>query len=160
MTGTRAEGRQGFALVVYREDGRWEAGVLPDRLVGDLDGLVAAVRQQPGGGSAIGLVDVADEFFVALRVLPDGEPRVLLSDASAATDWDLAAAAFGRIQPDAVPPDDVVPAGDLTLFDDLGLDSGELLAILSDMDAYADEMIGSIAGRVGFADVFERAITQ
>jgi putative tRNA adenosine deaminase-associated protein len=51
-----------------------------------------------------------------------------------------------------------VPAGDLAIFDDLGLDSSELLAILSDIDAYADEMIGSIAGRVGFADVFDRAL--
>jgi putative tRNA adenosine deaminase-associated protein len=153
-----AEGREGFAVVVYREDGMWEAGVLPDRLVADLDGLVAAVRQQPGGGTAIGLVDVADEFFVALRVRSDGEPRLLLSDASAAADWDLAAAALSRIEPEASPPDEVVPAGDTHLFDDLGLSAAELMEILGDIDAYADEMIGSIAGRLGFADAFDRAL--
>jgi putative tRNA adenosine deaminase-associated protein len=150
--------REGFAVVVYREDGQWEAGVLPDRLVGDLDGLVAAVRQQPGGGTAIGLVDVADEFFVALRVRADGEPRLLLSDASAAFDWDLAAAALARIEPQASPPEDVVPAGDVSVFDDLGLPSADLLEILGDVDAYADELLGSIAGRVGFADALDRAL--
>jgi putative tRNA adenosine deaminase-associated protein len=153
-----AEAHGGFAVVVYRDDDQWEAGVLPDRLARDLDGLLAAVRQQPGGGTAIGLVDVADEFFVALRVRQDGEARVLLSDASAAADWELAAAALDRIEPDTEPPDEVIPAGDLAIFDDLGLDSAELLAILSDIDAYADEMIGSIAGRVGFADVVDRAL--
>jgi putative tRNA adenosine deaminase-associated protein len=152
------EERTGFAVVVYREDGQWEAGVLPERLVDDLDGLVAAVRQQPGGGTAIGLVDVADEFFVALRVRADGEPRLLLSDASAAGDWDLAAAALRRIEPEAQPPVDVVPAGDTSVFDDLGLPSTELLEILGDIDAYADELLGSIAGRVGFADALDRAL--
>jgi len=92
------------------------------------------------------------------RVRTDGVPRVLLSDASAAADWELAAAAYDRIDPHGEPPDEVIPAGDLAIFDDLGLDSAELLAILSDIDAYADEMIGSIAGRVGFATVFDRAL--
>ena len=150
--------RQGFAVVVYREDEGWEAGMLPDRLVEDLDGLVAAVRQQPGGGSAIGFVDVADEFLVALRVRGDGEARLLLSDASAAGDWDLAARVLDRIDPDGAPSEDVVPAGDLDIFGDLGLDSAELLEILSDLDAYADEMLTSIGQRVGFAAALDRAL--
>ena len=150
--------RDGFAVVVYREDEGWEAGMLPDRLVDDLDGLVAAVRQQPGGGSAIGFVDVADEFLVALRVRADGEARLLLSDASAAGDWDLAAQVYGRIEPAGTPPEDVVPAGDLDIFGDLGLASTDLIAILGDLDAYADEMLTRIGEQLGFAGVLERAL--
>src|SRR3954468_3231372 len=148
--------REGFALVVYREDNGWEAGMLPDRLMGDLDGLVAAVRQQPG--AAIGFVDVADEFLVALRVGADGEAALLLSDGSAAGDWDFAASVLGRIAPDAPPPQDVVPVGDLDLFRDLGLDSNELGEIFGDLDAYADEMLASIAGRCGFASAVDGAL--
>jgi putative tRNA adenosine deaminase-associated protein len=150
--------REGFAVVVYREDAGWEAGMLPDRLMTDLDGLVAAIRQQPG--TAIGFVDVADEFLVALRVKADGEASLLLSDGSAAGDWDFAASVLGRIDPAAAPPDDVVPIGDLDLFGDLGLDASELGEILSDLDAYADEMLASIAGRLGFASALDRALER
>jgi putative tRNA adenosine deaminase-associated protein len=148
--------REGFAVVVYREDNTWEAGTLPTRLMNDLDGLIAAVRQQPG--TPIGFVDVADEFLVALRVRPDGEAALLLSDGSAAGDWDLAGSVLRRVDPEREPPDDVVPVGDLNLFDDLGLDSGELGEILGDLDAYADEMLASIAGRLGFAGALDRAL--
>jgi putative tRNA adenosine deaminase-associated protein len=54
--------------------------------------------------------------------------------------------------------DDVWPAGDLAVFTDLGLDPMELGAILSDVDAYADEMLSTLARRLGFADAFERAM--
>jgi putative tRNA adenosine deaminase-associated protein len=148
--------REGFAVVVYREDDGWEAGMLPDRLMGDLDGLVAAVRQQPG--TAIGFVDIADEFLVALRAKADGAVALLLSDGSAAGDWDLAASVLGRVDPATAPPEDVVPIGDLDLFADLGLDAGELGEILGDLDAYADEMLASIAGRLGFASALDRAL--
>jgi putative tRNA adenosine deaminase-associated protein len=151
-----AEGREGFAVVVYREDTAWEAGVLPDRLVEDLDGLVAAVRQQPG--TALGFVDVADEFLVAARVGPDGNPSFLLSDGSAAGDWPLAASVLERIDPAGTPPEEVVPMGSLDLFDDLGLGSTDLAEILGDLDAYADEMLASIAKRLGFAAALDRAL--
>jgi putative tRNA adenosine deaminase-associated protein len=52
----------------------------------------------------------------------------------------------------------VLPAGDLDVFDDLGLDAMELGAILSDVDAYADEMLSTLARRLGFADAFERVV--
>ena len=130
--------------------------MLPDRLVEDLDGLVAAVRQQPG--TAIGFVDVADEFLVATRVRGDGEAALLLSDGSAAGDWDLAAMVLGRIDPDVAAPEEVAPVGDLHLFDDLGLNSADLSEILGDLDAYADEMLASIAKRLGFAAALDRAL--
>jgi putative tRNA adenosine deaminase-associated protein len=151
-----AEGREGFAVVVYREDAAWEAGLLPDALVEDLDGLVAALRQQPG--TAIAFVDVADEFLVAVRVRPDGEAVFLLSDGSAAGDWDLAKRVLHRIDPDGPPPEEVEPVGDLDLFGDLGLDSGDLGEILGDLDAYADEMLASVAKRLGFAAALDRAL--
>jgi putative tRNA adenosine deaminase-associated protein len=149
-----------FAVVAYREEGSWQVGMLPERLAGDLDGLIAALRQQPGEGGVIGLVDIADEFFVALRVVGERE-RLLLSDVTAAVAWDLAAQVvehLGMPVPAEDELEDVWPVGDLSIFADLGMDEMELGAVLADVDAYADEMLLAIAGRLGFAEPFERAL--
>lgn len=149
-----------FAVLVFREEGRWEVGRLPDRLVDDLDGLEAALRQQPGEGSPLAFVDVQDEFFVALR-FGGGQLRLLLSDVTAAVAWDLAADVLARLDI-PVPGDDdleeVWPAGDLSIFQDLGMDEMELGSVLADLDAYADEMLLVIADRLGFATALERVV--
>ena len=122
-----------FAVVAYVEEQAWQVGVLPERLTSDLDALVSALRQQPGEGGALGLVNVADEFFVALRVI-GSDVRLLLSDLTAAVAWDLAAQVCESLDI-AVPGDDdiddVRPAGDLTIFADLGMDEMELGALLA-----------------------------
>ena len=150
-----------FAVVVSRVEGLWEASQLPERLVDDFDGLLAALRQQvPGDGGVIGLVNVADEFFVAVRIVGN-DARVLLSDVTAAVAWDLAAQVvdhLGLERPGDDDLEDVWPAGDLSIFADLGLDEMELGAVLADLDAYADEMLLSVAGRLGFAEVYGRAL--
>jgi len=148
------------AVVVYRQEGVWQAGLLPEVLTEDLDGLVAAVRQQSGDGGSFALVDVAHEFFVVVRVVM-GRVRLLLSDVTAAVAWELAAQVVERLDLE-VPGDDdledVWPAGDLGIFDDLGLDEMELGALLADLDAYADEMILTLGRRLGFADAYERVV--
>jgi putative tRNA adenosine deaminase-associated protein len=104
-----------FAVVVSRVDGLWEASQLPERLVEDFPGLLAALPQQVGDdGNAIGLVNVADEFFVAVRIVSN-ETRILLSDVTAAVAWDLAAEVvdyLGLERPGEDDLDDVWPAGD------------------------------------------------
>jgi putative tRNA adenosine deaminase-associated protein len=52
----------------------------------------------------------------------------------------------------------VQPAGDLTIFSDLGLPAMELGALCDDLDLYPDQMLDSIASRLGFADAFRRAV--
>lgn len=149
-----------FAVLAAREDGVWQVAVLPDRLAEDLDGLVGALRQQPSDVGGIAFVDVADEFFVALRVR-GGEVRMLLSDVTAAVAWDLAREVVRRLGMDAPGEgdlDEVWPAGDLSIFADLGMDEMELGAILADTEAYADEMLASITYRLGFGDAFQRAV--
>ena len=154
------ETEDSVAVVVYREDGAWQSGVLPERVTTDLDGLIQVLRQQPGENGAIGLVNVADEFFVALRVRGE-EVRLMLSDVTAAVAWDLARQVVDRLGIDAPADDDaqeVWPAGDIAIFADLGLNEMELGALLDDIDAYADEMLLSVADRLGFADVYDRAL--
>jgi putative tRNA adenosine deaminase-associated protein len=149
-----------FAVVVSRVEGVWEASILPERLVDDFPGLLAALRQQVGDGGVIGLVNVADEFFVAVRLVGQ-ETRILLSDVTAAVAWDLAAEVvdhLGLERPGDDDLDDVWPAGDLAIFSDLGMDEMELGALLSDLDAYADETLLLLARRLGFAEAYERVV--
>jgi putative tRNA adenosine deaminase-associated protein len=149
-----------FAVVVTREAGVWEATLLPEKYIADLDQLLRALRQQISEGGVIALVNVADEFFVAVRIMGD-ETRVLLSDVTAAVAWDLAAQVLELLDED--PPgdddlDEVWPVGDLSIFVDLGLDEMELGAVLSNLDAYADEMLLTIARRAGFGEAYERVV--
>ncbi|GAA0347066.1 tRNA adenosine deaminase-associated protein [Actinoallomurus spadix] len=149
-----------FAVVVYREDDAWEVEQLPIALTEDLEGLIHALRQQPSLGGAIGLVAVGDDFFVALRVLGE-EVIVFLSDVTASVDWVLARQIVEYLEldiPDDEELDQVLPAGDMSIFADLGLDEMELGALSGDLDLYPDEMLASIAKRLGFAIAFERAI--
>lgn len=153
--------QSGFVVAVVRDDVQWRVDRLPDGLQSDLDGLIGVLRQQVAEGGAIGLVDVADEFFVAVRVLPGGAVRVLLSDVTAAVEWDLARQVVDRIGEE--PPaedeiDDVWPAGDLRIFADLGLSELDMGTILDDLDLYADEMLLDIARRIGFAESLGAAI--
>jgi len=149
-----------FAIVVYREEDAWEAEVLPVALTEDLDGLVHALRQQPSIGGTIGLAAVGDDFFIAVRVV-GGEVSLFLSDVTAAVDWPLARRVLGRLDipiPDDEELDQVLPAGDLSIFADLGVDEMELGALAGDLDLFPDEALASIGARIGFGDAMERAL--
>lgn len=156
----------GFAVAVYRDGGRWDCALLPPAVLSDLDACVAALRQQPPEGGPLALVDVADEFFVALRLAPSAGLRVLLSDVTAAEEWDLARQALDLVRPGpgeppgAVPPDEVWPAGDLGIFRDLGLDERELGAILGDVDLWADELLTAVTARIGVGEPFARVLAS
>ena len=97
--GSRSDGAdQGhdFAVVCYLEEGRWEIGLLPERASSSLEAFVAAVRQQPGDGGSLGFIDVADDFFIAVRVAGD-DVRLLLSDVTAADEWPFAREVLERL---------------------------------------------------------------
>jgi putative tRNA adenosine deaminase-associated protein len=149
-----------FAVIAYREDDRWEAEVLPMVLTADLSGLIQALRQQPSVAGTIGFVGVGDDFFIAARVIR-GEVSVFLSDVTAAADWPLASQVLTFLDvpvPEEEDLDQVLPAGDLSIFADLGLEEWELCAIAGDPDLFPDEAVASIAGRLKFRGAMERAL--
>jgi putative tRNA adenosine deaminase-associated protein len=148
------------AVVVYREDDTWDVDLLPPALTEDLAGLIGVLRQQPSIGGTIGLAAVGDDFFVAVRVI-GGQESVFLSDLTAALDWPLARQVMGYLDL-AIPEDDdldqVLPAGDLSIFADLGLDEMDLGMIAGDLDLFPDEAIAIIARKLGFGQAYERAL--
>jgi putative tRNA adenosine deaminase-associated protein len=149
-----------FAVIVYREEDTWEAELLPVALTEDLNGLIHALKQQPSVGGTIGLAAVGDDFFVALRVVGT-QVSVFLSDVTAAVDWTLARQVLeylGIPLPEDEELDQVLPAGDLSIFADLGVDEMELGALSGDLDLFPDEVLASLAARLGFGQAMERAL--
>ena len=148
-------------VVVYREDAAWEVDLLPPALTEDLAGLIGVLRQQPSIGGTIGLAAVEDDFFVAVRVV-GGQPSLFLSDLTAAVDWPLARqvmAYLGLEVPEDEDLDQVLPAGDLSIFADLGIDEMDLGMIAGNLDLFPDEALAIIARKLGFGQAYERALT-
>jgi putative tRNA adenosine deaminase-associated protein len=153
-------GETDFAIIVYREEEQWEADVLPIAVTADMEGLLQALRRQPSIGGTIGFAGVGDDFFVAVRVLGE-DVSLFLSDLTAAVDYPLARQVLEALDI-PVPSDDeldqVLPAGDLSIFADLGLDEMELGAISADIDLYPEDAVIGIAERLRFGDAVERAL--
>jgi putative tRNA adenosine deaminase-associated protein len=149
-----------FAIIVYREEDQWEADALPAAAAGDLDAFVRALRQQPSIGGTIGFAGVGDDFFVAVRVLGE-DVTIFLSDLTAAVDYPLARQVLEALEI-PVPADDeldqVLPAGDMSIFADLGLDEMDLGAMSADLDLFPEDAVAGIAERLGFGAAVERAL--
>ncbi len=147
-----------FALAAYREDGAWIVQELAHDVIEEVDTLAAALRRFPGDGGAVGMVAVDEDFFVIVRVAGP-TTRVLLSDITAADEWELASSAVDFLNlPMPEDEDDQVPAGDLDLLGDLGMHAMDMGVLLDDFDLYPDEMLSDVARRLGFGKLFDDAV--
>jgi putative tRNA adenosine deaminase-associated protein len=151
-----------FAVIVYREEDQWEADALPAAVTADLAGLLHALRQQPSIAGTIGFAGVGDDFWLAVRILGE-DVSLFLSDLTAAADHPLARQVLDFLDI-PVPSDDeldqVLPAGDLSIFADLGLEEMELGAIAADLDLYPEDAVAGMAERLRFGEVVERALDR
>jgi putative tRNA adenosine deaminase-associated protein len=151
--------QRGFAVAAYRDSGAWRVSPLPPAVLGDLGGLLQALRGQSPEGGPFVIASVDDEFFLIARQ-DSGRISLLLSDMTAAVEYGLAGQALNRLGED--PPEDdeldeVWPVGDLDLFADLGLPEDEMEQILDDIDAYPDEMLDAIVEQLGIGDTYAQA---
>jgi putative tRNA adenosine deaminase-associated protein len=145
----------GYAIAVVREDGKWRCTALTDAAVRSLEDAERELRELRSSGAVFGLLDIDDEFFVIVRPAPSGT-RLVLSDATAAVDYDIAADVLEALNidiPELDDDDDVEPwaEGDLGILSDLGLPEPVLSVIIDDTDLYPDEQLEMIAQRLGFA---------
>jgi putative tRNA adenosine deaminase-associated protein len=144
-----------FALAAYREEGVWQVQELAHDVLVDMDSLSHALRRFPGDGGAVGMVAIDEDFFVVLRVA-GARTRVLLSDITAAGEWELADSAVQFLGlPDPEDEDDQVPAGDLDLLGDLGMSAMDLGVLLDDTDLYPEEILSEVARALGFGELFD-----
>lgn len=155
------EPNPGFAIAVVREDGKWRCGSLDTAALDELNAAITELRKQRSTGAVFGLLAVDDEFFVIVRPGPGGA-ALLLSDAAAALDYDIAADVLDLLRVDPPDPDDesVWPEGDLDVLADFGLPGDELEVIVGEVDLYPDEQLQMIAQRCGFAEPFNELLDE
>jgi putative tRNA adenosine deaminase-associated protein len=147
-----------FAVAAYREEGVWQVVELVHDVLTDVERLAHALRRFPGDGGALGLVAVDEDFFVLVRVTGP-TLRVLLSDITAADEWELARSAVELLGlPEPEDDDEQAPAGDLDLLGDLGMTAMDMAVLLDDLDLYPDEMLSDVARRLGFGSQFDEAV--
>ena len=151
-------GEVDFALAAFRDDGAWQVQEIASPAYDSVDSLSHALRQVARDEGAVGMVAVDEDFFVLVRV-SGASTRVLLSDVTAAGEWELAQSVIDFL---GLPPpedDDIeVPAGDLGLLDDLGMSAMDMGVLLDDFDLYPDEMLSDITRRLGFGKLFDDAV--
>jgi len=149
-----------FALSAVREDGVWSVTQLPPAAADDMDQMIHALRQQPGDAGAIGLLSFAEDFFVVMRMVGD-DVRILLSDVTAAFDAPFAGQVLDYLElsmPDGDDEDDIEPAGDLDLLEDLGVSPLLMAELCDDLDLYPDDVFGKVAELLGFRQQYDAAM--
>ncbi len=146
-----------FALAAFVEHGDWQVQDIATPAFDTVEALSHALRQVASESGAVGMVAVDEDFFVLVRVTGTST-RVLLSDVTAADEWEIAQSVIDFLGLPAPEDDDVeVPAGDLDLLADLGLHAIDMGALLDDVELYPDEMLSDIARRLGFGELFDDA---
>lgn len=146
----------GFGVTVVREDGKWRCDPMDASSLREIDAAITELRKARSTGAVFGLLAIDDEFFLLLRPSPGGV-SLLLSDAAAALDYDIAADALDLLRVD--PPEDedeVWPEGSLDILADMGLPAAEMQVIIDEIDLYPDEQLQMIAQRLGFADEYAK----
>src|ERR1700760_4852224 len=138
----QADTPDGFGGAVVREDGKWRCSAMQAKALSSLTVAETELRELRSAGAVFGLLDIDDEFFVIVRPAPAGT-RLLLSDATAALDYDIAAEVLDNLDADIDPEDledaDPFEEGDLGLLSDVGLAEAVLGVILDETDLYAAE---------------------
>ncbi|MFZ2504477.1 MAG: tRNA adenosine deaminase-associated protein [Nocardioides sp.] len=149
-----------FALAAFREEGVWQLqDVVPTALASSTE-LADALRRLPGDGGALGLVAVDEDFFLLVRVAGP-LTRMLLSDITAGDEWELARSALeflGLPHTEHDEDEEQVPAGDLDIVGDLGMNAMDMGVLLDDFDLYPDEMLSEVARRLGFGPLFDARV--
>lgn len=146
-----------LVMALYREDGQPVAVAMALELANDLDELIKQLRRIPGDGGAVGLVSIASEFFVIVRVRGK-HVQVLLSDELAAADWPIArdvADFLGSELPDD--DEDAGPIGDLDILVDVGMPDFELEA-LCDADDDSDALLEQVARKLKFGSQYRKTV--
>lgn len=150
-----------LVVALYREDGQPVALALDYDLANDLEALITQLRRMPGDGGAVGLVSIASEVFVIVRVRGK-HVQVFCSDAVAAADWPLARDVVDLLGADVPEDDDEEsgPIGDLDILADSGLHDFELEAMAEDYDEDSATLVERIATRIKFGPEFAKALAS
>ncbi len=155
---SQQDGEVDYAMVAFVEDGAWQLQDIASPAFDSVTALGHALRQVAGPDGAVAMVSVDEDFFVLVRV-HGSTTRVLLSDVTAAEEWELARSVVDFLRlPPPEDDDETAPAGDLDLLGDLGLSAVDMAVLLDDDELYPDDVLSDVARRLGFGDLFDDAV--
>ena len=162
---TEVEPDEGLDLAVaaYVREGEWRVDDLAPNHLGDVTEVASALRHLPGvatgESAALAMIAVDEDFFIVVRV-QGVDTHVLLSDVTAAGEWEIAASAmdFLGLPLSEDDEDEPEPAGELDLLGDLGVSAAEMGELLDDEELYPDEMLSDVARMLGFGELFDEAV--
>lgn len=143
-----------LALVAYLDDDEWRLSELSDAALESVESIAEELRRYPGDKGCLALLSIDEDFVIVVRV-DASHTRVLLSDASAATDWSLARSVMTQLGVHLHDLDEQVPAGDLAICADLGMSAEEMGELLDDVDLFPEEVLSEIADALGFGAEFD-----
>lgn len=148
-----------FAVAAWREEGRWQVSALPAATAADYETLIASLRAYPGEGGVFAFLGLEGDCLVAVRA-ERGRQRLLVGDGVAILDWDLlddlADAAGLDVDEDEL--EEFEPVGDLDMFADFGMTAEDVAMLCEDDDLLPEDLVRSIAKRLGFADQLRTAL--
>lgn len=151
-----------LVISVHREDGQPVAQALNKDLANDLEELIVQLRRLPADAGATGFVSLAEEIFVILRVRGQNV-QVILSDASAASDWPIARDVADFLGIDDWPDpedDDTEPMGDLGMLADLGVSELDMQDYCDNMDDATYDLLAEMADAMKVGPAFRRVMAQ
>ncbi len=153
-----------FAALLARSGSGWTVSDLDLDEVEDLDSLTEIMRESvEDDETALLLLEQEDSWFGVVRVDGEDDPRVFVSDPSAA-----ARSAYGEIllsaegidykeeeydEEESRPPS--APVGDSELLADLGTSEAELLGMVNEDGLLPTDAIDRIAAKLGCAEELE-----
>lgn len=149
-----------LVISVHREDGQPVAQALNKDLANDLEELIRQLRRMPADAGATGFVSLAEEIFLVVRVRGQNV-QVVLSDASAASDWPIARDVADFLGIDDWPDpedDDSEPMGDLGMLADMGVSEFDMTEHCDNFDDASYDVLADIADALKVGPAFRRAM--
>lgn len=146
-----------LAVVAFHDGDNWSVRELPDVEYSSLHEIEHELRRFPDEAKAFVMLSLYEDCVIIARVV-DAQLAVVLSDITAASNWQLARAVtdhLGLVVDQYDEDEDQVPAGDLAILAPLGMSAPDLAEILDDPELYPDEVMSAIAEELGFGELFD-----
>ena len=158
-----------FAVVAYKDGGRWQVEPLPTDAVGTWEGFKTTVAGRSGETGVIGIASLDDSALVVLRLTGAGE-QILLSDLETA-DYlafsDDLVEYLRRTDPavdelvdntEFGEAEDPVPVGELGLLSDLGVAADDMRDLCEDLGGEPEDLLEEIGEALGLGRALGDAV--
>lgn len=141
-----------FVIAAWREDGVWLANRIPKRSATSLDALVTALGAHPSDVGTIGMVSIDDDVLLLVRAMGSQTSLVLTH---ADVELQLVDDALDLVGDD---DSDSGYFGSANLLEDVGIPALDLDVLLADEGLFPDEILATIAQRLGFRSTLDALI--